>query len=307
MTKKKQLQKKSTWDRLFKQASLTDIPFPSKLSQELYDKLKKLFPKSTSFLEAGSGTGEISAYLAKKGHSVYLLDKSKTALELSKQFFKHHNVNGSFTYGDLFSIPYPNDTFDCVWNSGVLEHFNEKRIVQALKEMERVSKDIIIVLVPSAQSVPYRIAKWKHEDKKSWSYGHEFPKYTLQPYFEKANIHVLSEEFVGIYHGITWLREIFPIPAEDLTKLCAWVETLKEDRLKSGISYLLMTIGTKKSVISKENSSKKMTKILLEKDNQIVALQEKISIAEKKLHIMEHSRFWKVYLFLRKLKYSFFK
>lgn len=300
--------KKSTWDKLFKKATLEDIPFPSKLSQEFYDQLKKLFPKPTSFLEAGSGTGEISAYLAKKGHSVYLLDKSKPALELSKQFFKRHNVYGSFKEGDIFSIPYPDDTFDCVWNSGVLEHFNERRIVQALKEMSRVSKNIVIALVPSARSVLYRIAKWKHEDQKSWSYGQEFPKYTLQPYFEKAKIHVLSEEFVGVYHGITWLKEIFPIPAEDLTKLCVWVETLKEDRLKSGISYLLMTIGTKKSVVSKENSSSnKMTKILLEKDNQIAILQEKISIVEKKLHIMKHSRFWKVYLFLRKLKYSFFK
>src|SRR3989339_1774859 len=196
--------KQASWDDIFYRISLSKIPFPSKLSEEYYGKIKKYLPKKAKLLEAGSGTGEISAYFAKNGNEVYLLDKSKVALDLSKRIFSKYKLKGTFVKADLFSIPFSDNTFDCVWNSGVLEHFSDEEIVCALKEMSRVSKNLVISLVPSAQSVIYRMVKWELEAQNKWQYGDEFPKYTLQPQFRTAGLNVLDEIFIGSYSGLLW-------------------------------------------------------------------------------------------------------
>lgn len=288
-----------SWDKIFRKITLTKIPFPSKLSEEYYEKIRYFLPNKARILEVGSGSGEISGYLAKKGHDVYLLDQSEVALNLSKRLFSHYGLRGTFVHGNLFSIPFNDNVFDCVWNSGVLEHFYKKEIVKGLKEMSRVSNNLVITMVPSAKSVTYRIAKVILEKEKKWDYGDEFPKYTLHKQFTDANLNVVKEELVGTYFGLMWLNKISRIPNDLLAELTNWAESLKEESLKEGISYLLLTIGIKKGIRGKSSGKVNYKSLVLDKEDELSQAYKKLSLIEKELKIYKNSKFWKLYKILK--------
>src|SRR3989344_1365280 len=297
--------KEAEWDSLFKDIKLTKIPFPSKLSVEYLDVIKKYLPKRARILEAGSGSGEISAYLAQNGYDTYLLDKSEAAINLSKRLFKKFDLKGNFIQGNLFKIPFSENYFDCVWNSCVLEHFSDEAVVKALKEMARVSNNLVISLVPNAQSVIYRLAKLKNERVGTWLYGQESPKYTQSNYFKQAGLYLLEERTIGKYFGIMWLKELTKIPKKTLSELTYWVEEFREEKLLDSISYLLLTIGTKKGGAAAKKGIQ--THHLKEKENEISKLNEIIITQRRKINSLEKfanevrsSRFWKIYRLIKK-------
>ena len=68
--------------------------------------------------------------------------------------------------GDIFSMPFKSETFDFVWNIGVIEHYSDKYIISLLGEMLRVCRDggAIAVGVPNFYSGPIlkaAILRWK--------------------------------------------------------------------------------------------------------------------------------------------------
>jgi ubiquinone/menaquinone biosynthesis C-methylase UbiE len=48
--------------------------------------------------------------------------------------------------GNIFEMPFKSESFDFVWNIGVIEHYDLKNIESILKEMIRVCKRISAVL-----------------------------------------------------------------------------------------------------------------------------------------------------------------
>ena len=148
-----------------------------------------------SILEAGSGTGRISALLAKASHDVTLLDTSREALAISRRVFHLSGQSFKAIQGSMFRIPVPDETYDLVWNAGVLEHFYFDEQVEALREVTRVLKPhgLLVTLNPSARGWIYRLGKFIAEKRGSWAYGQEFPVKTLYPHCELLGL-VLSHE-----------------------------------------------------------------------------------------------------------------
>tara|TARA_Y100000310_G_C20450290_1_gene700376 strand:+ start:154 stop:822 length:669 start_codon:yes stop_codon:yes gene_type:complete len=114
--------------------------------------LKIYKKKSGKILEAGSGEGIMSSRLAKLNYDVTLLDISENALEQAKINFKKNNARGTFVRGDIFKMDFPSNSFDIVWNQGVIEHFKPPKL--AIKEMIRVTKKggYVIIFVPAKYS-----------------------------------------------------------------------------------------------------------------------------------------------------------
>ena len=98
--------------------------------------VKKHFKPGDKVLHAGCGSGQVDSDIS-KWVNIYALDFSIPALSIYKKMNKD---SFEIKYGDLFDIPYNDETFDGVYNLGVMEHFNEQDIQSILKELYRVVK-----------------------------------------------------------------------------------------------------------------------------------------------------------------------
>jgi len=200
-------------------------------------------------LELGSGSGLLSASLTKQGRKTSLLDFSADSLVFSQKLYKELNISGEFIHADVLEpLPFDDGVFDCVWSSGLLEHFSDAEIQHIVSESARISKGIVLSLVPNAASIPYRLGKWHQEEIGKWQYGYEDPKYTVAHFFEKANLKNVRESTVSWDHALNFMS--FD-GAPDLRRLFEkWYATLcEEDHKMLNQGYLLVTVGVK-SVLS---------------------------------------------------------
>jgi SAM-dependent methyltransferase len=114
------------------------------------------------FLELGSGRGTTSMYLASRRCDVTLVDLSSTALELAARNFRSFGLPPPHTHrGDAADSGLPSAAFDCVYNIGLLEHFDDP--IPVLKEALRLLKPqgvLFMVVIPEYspwQAVPLRL------------------------------------------------------------------------------------------------------------------------------------------------------
>ncbi|HYC77583.1 MAG TPA: methyltransferase domain-containing protein, partial [Planctomycetota bacterium] len=197
-------------------------------------------------LELGSGTGELSAHLAREGRKPTLFDFSAASLELSRAVFREARLDGAFVEGDVTRrLPFPDGAFDVVWSSGLLEHFEPADLGAVVRESARVSRRTVLCLAPNAASLPYRLGKSLQERAGVWAWGREAPFATLRPAFEAAGLVDVEEITVAPEHALEFLRGT---SAEPFRKtLQDWYRSLDRAELESmGQGYLLVTVGRKR-------------------------------------------------------------
>ena len=74
----------------------------------------------------------------------HFLDISKKSIDFSKKYYKHKSLKANFVVGDAFNMPFAPETFDIVWNSGVIEHFDDE---------EKAAQEIISYLIENGADV----------------------------------------------------------------------------------------------------------------------------------------------------------
>lgn len=198
-----------------------------------------------SVLELGSGSGELSAFLASEGRQVVLIDYSQESLDFSEQVFKELGLSARFIRADVSKeLPLPDNHVDMAWSSGLLEHFDDEEIVHILSESARVSRNKVISLVPNANSIPYRLGKWQQEQSRQWKWGYEDPKSTMVDYFKKVGLQNIQEYSVAPKHSNEFLlgRENLAV-AKNLNTFFESLSPAELQQLNQG--YLLATIGCK--------------------------------------------------------------
>jgi SAM-dependent methyltransferase len=91
---------------------------------ELSKKLKEFIGLNKSFIEIGSGTSQLSNYLAAgTNNNIFAFDPTEAALRLGCNFATENNINNiTFVNADIFDDVLQNEVFDFVWCSGVLHH-----------------------------------------------------------------------------------------------------------------------------------------------------------------------------------------
>lgn len=144
-------------------------------------------------LEAGSGTGGLASELASRGASVYPLDIIEACVK--RRAPGTHGV-----VGDLFHLPFGDGVFDCVFNSGVMEHFEAEDFARGMREMARVLKPggKLLVLVPSERGRFYVAGKRRLESAGRWEYGKEIPQGSLARYAQPLGLSCLEERLIGV-------------------------------------------------------------------------------------------------------------
>jgi SAM-dependent methyltransferase len=163
-------------------------------------------------LEAGCGSGGVTLELAKRGTHATLLDISKTSIQVSARRFARADTPGAFVQGDLFALPFRDDSFDCVWNAGVIEHFLLDQQRTALSEMVRVCKPggRIVILVPWRGAALYRLGKRLGERKGEWAPGYEVPLDTLMALWPDRGVSIQFERRYGMLLQLYFLRHLLP-------------------------------------------------------------------------------------------------
>ena len=91
---------------------------------QLSRRLKEFVGFNRCFLEVGSGTSQLSNYLAIGTNSeIFAFDPTLTSLKLGHDFaVKNSIANVTFVNADVFEDVFENEVFDVVWCSGVLHH-----------------------------------------------------------------------------------------------------------------------------------------------------------------------------------------
>jgi SAM-dependent methyltransferase len=116
--------------------------------------------KDKRVLDVGSGNGYVLSKYALAGAHVSGVDITPTAIELCRRRFEYLGLNGDFQIAPAESLPYPDDTFDCVCSMGVLHHVADTP--KAVAEIHRVLKPggRLIVMLYHRNSAQYQI-KWR--------------------------------------------------------------------------------------------------------------------------------------------------
>ena len=130
------------------------------LRKTLLRQIERENPKTFSVLDVGAGSGEllrtIAKFARKQNRKARLFGlelnarSAQAILEESKNFAEIRSLRG-----DALSLPFADDSFDYAICSLFTHHFTEKKIVQILNEMARVSRRRIFVIDLHRHRVAY--------------------------------------------------------------------------------------------------------------------------------------------------------
>lgn len=132
-------------------------------------------PKGRSFCEVGCGSGATSAMFAQLGARAVLLDISPKSLEFARNYFAERNLQADFHLQNALHMTIPDNSFDVVWNAGVIEHFQDDGKVMLIREMWRILAPggLLLIQLPYAWDIPFRVGKLILRCRGTWAYGFE--------------------------------------------------------------------------------------------------------------------------------------
>ena len=195
-------------------------------------------------VDLGCGRGEHSAVLAMAGRRTTLVDWSAQNLEFAGNMYRELGLTGTFTRADITkTLPFDTASIDAVFSCGVFEYFNASQIDAILSEAFRVARRRVIIMVPNASSVAYRLGKWYMEKTGTWEWGGEEPSHSLVAHFRKAGAARIREFSVGTRHSLGFLSAIKGGGRVEklLTRSLRLTDHPEPARFNQG--YLLVTIG----------------------------------------------------------------
>lgn len=107
--------------------------------------IQHYIPIGSRVLEAGFGSGATAVLLADLGYRVMAIDIDETLVERLQRRYAPWVQEGRLEIkkADMFALPWEGREFVLAYHQGVLEHFSDEQIVQALREQVRVAQWVI--------------------------------------------------------------------------------------------------------------------------------------------------------------------
>jgi ubiquinone/menaquinone biosynthesis C-methylase UbiE len=157
----------------------------SEWQKELANLIDRLNPGLC--MEAGCGHAVTSLPLKTPNRRI-LLDIEMKPLLIARELFERQRQRAHYISCDIFAVASPSDTYDVVFNAGVLEHFAFEQRKKIISELVRVTKHggYVVLAVPNHFSTPYRFSYEYRKKRDTW------------PYPDEEKIFDFSEEIKGI-------------------------------------------------------------------------------------------------------------
>jgi len=151
-----------------------------------------------SVIEVGCGCG-LTSFLLSENFDKTLLDINSEAIGIAKSYFNEQDKSASFLTADMFDMDIKDKSYDIVFNSGVIEHFNEAERIEALNAYKRILKDdgIIIIAIPNHYNALYKLGYIILNIIGKWPYPEEFAIYDLQKELDKTGLRLLNRTVVA--------------------------------------------------------------------------------------------------------------
>lgn len=200
------------------------------------------FVKGTSvreILEVGCGTGYWLDILDKRGFSVAGLEPSPQMLDLART----RVPNGDLKAGYAHKLPWPDNSFDCLFCVNAIHHFEKKDqfIIEAYRVLRKNSGLLIIGLDPHK-----RIDQWCIYD-----YFEGTLKFDLQRYLPASGIEKLMRD-AGFFNCSTYEVQhiVMRIPAREAIQrgivdktIVSQLGALSEEQYNRGIQGIWKMIA----------------------------------------------------------------
>jgi dolichol-phosphate mannosyltransferase len=130
------------------------------IKRNLNNYILKLFTNRDKILHAGCGGGQVDIDIC-ENLNVTALDISSEALSIYK---KSNKKNLNLILGSIFNLPFENNSYNGIYNLGVMEHFTELEINKILNEFNRVLQKggKLILLWPPEYGLSVIFLKFTH-------------------------------------------------------------------------------------------------------------------------------------------------
>ncbi len=193
-------------------------------------------------LEAGCGSGRALLQF-KKSFNVGL-DNSKKALTIAKQ-----NLAGTkhaLVMADIRKLPFRDNAFGLVYNSGVLEHFPKPDDLEVMSELARVARKggRVVVIVPNTLCLWYVLGKNLARLLGRWRFSYEgsYTLWGLKKLFSSAGLRVESSSGFQLFPpSHDGFRRLYP---HVFYMLFSGIEK-RIKNLNKYIAYVVAIVGAK--------------------------------------------------------------
>lgn len=210
---------KEVWEGYWEGTDLSSASLPRPVSYQLpvLSMLQRLIRENgfSSVMNAGCGQDPVSAYLKKEfGNAldVCLFDISEKVLDYNRRLFESEKLSVKTVQGDIFAMPFPDGSFDIVFNTGVMEHFPKEDQVSMIREVMRVIKPggFYVTANPSDGGIIYKFGMATAKRKGIWPFGIEVPIKTFRfavPEVESiASLHEIKRDFSGQLNFLSYVH-----------------------------------------------------------------------------------------------------
>jgi 2-polyprenyl-3-methyl-5-hydroxy-6-metoxy-1,4-benzoquinol methylase len=133
-------------------------------------------PSGKKIIEIGCGSGFTSAVLSQKGAICALLDISAEALRVASTAFQALELPEPDCFCEnALESSLPADSYDIVWNGGVIEHFYDEGKKLLIAEMVRLARPggKVIIMVPNRNCRQFQLMQRWQKFRGTWAYGFE--------------------------------------------------------------------------------------------------------------------------------------
>ncbi|HDY90001.1 MAG TPA: class I SAM-dependent methyltransferase [bacterium] len=165
--------------------------------------ISRMVPKTgiSRLLDVGCGTAELSENLFNRGLNVIALDLGFDSIKRASMKLRNKNLDFPFVQGDIYRLPYEDNSFDAVVASEILEHLEKPQ--DALGEVARIVRPggYFIVSTPYCERLRFTLCIHCNKKTPVNAHLHSFDDKIMENMLKEAGFSIEKKIKYGSKHG----------------------------------------------------------------------------------------------------------